>query len=432
MSLYHRHLQTLVQRFNHACDEFGYQNIVIHGGNTVGIADDDQSYPFRAYPSAQQWLPYDIEPDTWIVFSKQDGLTLHWPQGEDFWHVNSSQPGGDWSEDWTIQPTGDRSWLASLKKAAILTPQPEMLAGVKNLEINPAPLKHWLAFDRAYKTDWEIDHLRIANQIAAKGHLAAEAAFHDGLSEYDIHMAYLKATSQQQIEEPYGSIVGLNEAAAILHYEQKQLAEPSDHRTLLIDAGARHNGYASDITRTFTTDTGAFNALLKGVDELQQKLVAQCTIGTDYLSIHNSALTMTAELLNTSSICSLSVEEQLAKKIPQVFFPHGIGHLLGLQVHDVGGHQADREGHTTARPEHAPFLRLLRPLDEGVVITIEPGVYFIPMLLEKMIAETPDHGCDLALIETLKPFGGIRIEDNVVVRHEGPLNLSRASFAELS
>jgi Xaa-Pro dipeptidase len=66
-----------------------------------------------------------------------------------------------------------------------------------------------------------------------------------------------------------------------------------------------------------------------------------------------------------------------------------------------------------------------------VVITIEPGVYFIPMLLEKMIAETPDHGCDLALIETLKPFGGIRIEDNVVVRHEGPLNLSRASFAEL-
>lgn len=434
MSLYHRHLQTLVQRYNEACAQFGLDAIVLHAGELEYYTNDDHSIAFKPAPWVQQWLPYDVPAGTWVVFSEQDGLHLYWPAHQDFWHVNPEEPSGPWTQDWNVQPAGNLSWLKALpNKTVVLSPTPTAQTLPDALSVNPADLTAWLAYDRAVKTEWEIENIRIANQRAARGHVAAEQAFHNGMSELDIHRAYLIASDQQQIDEPYGAIVALNEAAAILHYERKNQVSPQSHRTLLIDAGAKVLGYASDITRTFQHEQhGIFAQLLKAVDEFQQELVAACTVGTPYLDIHNLALQKTAQLLKDTGICSLTVEDQLNKRIPQVFFPHGIGHYLGLQVHDVGGHQIDRNGTTIERPEHAPFLRLMRNLEENVVVTIEPGLYFIPMLLEKMKVNTTNHGCDFKLIDELTPFGGIRIEDDVVVKREGPLNLSRASFSELA
>ncbi|EAR09086.1 Xaa-Pro dipeptidase [Reinekea blandensis] len=432
MSLYHRHLQTLVERFNHACEAFELDAILLYSGWPLAYPYDDMTYPFRPFPMVQQWLPYLPTPDTWVLFSVNQGLSLHWPEQQDFWHVSPSAPKGDWTRDWNIQANGDLSWLNTLKgNVAVLAPYPEQLDLPIAAQINPTDLMHWLNYDRAVKTEWEIDQMRQANDAAARGHKAAAQAFHQGLSEYEIHLAYLQASHQQQVQEPYSAIVALNERAATLHYEQKQTVASSGHRTLLIDAGAQTLGYASDITRTTTPDGTLFATLVSDMDRLQQELVAACTVDTHYQQVHELALQKTAELLHRHQLCTLSPEAQLAKRIPQTFFPHGIGHLLGLQVHDIGGFQQDRDGTMAPRPEHAPFLRLLRPLQDGMTLTIEPGLYFIPMLLEKMIAGTPDHGCDLDLIDSLKPFGGIRIEDNVLVRQEGPLNLTRAAFDNL-
>ncbi|WP_320824249.1 Xaa-Pro dipeptidase [Reinekea sp.] len=430
MSLYQDHLQTLMLRYQQACEQFQLDAIAVHAGSLTHYALDDLSHPFHPAAFAQQWLPYDLPANTWVLYSPTQGLSLYWPAKQDFWHVSPAAPFGEWSGQWRIIAAVDTGWLTDLPgRVAVISNSPNALAKVlarrNRLIMNPEHLTHWLNFDRAVKTEWEIEQLRRANQRALLGHAAAEQAFLAGQSEMEIHRAYLCATEQQQIDEPYGAIVGLNESAAVLHYERKNLIRPDQARTLLIDAGVKVNGYGSDITRTFTTDQGVFKELVERVDTFQRQLVELCQVGTPYLDIHEAALRYSAETLRATGICSLSVEEQLDKQITQVFFPHGIGHLLGLQVHDVGGHQQDRSGMVEKPPKHAPFLRLTRPLAEGTVITIEPGLYFIPMLLTKMQAEIGKHGCDLALIEQLKPYGGARIEDNIAVRSTGPENLSR-------
>ncbi len=425
MERYRQHLTALLNRYTQACDEFNLDAIAIHSGQLTYYKNDDLSHPFHPAAIAQQWLPYDIAPDTWLLITKDQQCSLYWPAQQDFWHVMPKEPDGPWVGDWTIVAAKDSNWLKKLStKCAIISPQPESIDSATGAIINPEALIQWLNYDRAIKTPWEIEQLQYANNIGIKGHLAAKNAFNNGASEYDIHLAFLTATQQQQIEEPYGSIIALNENAAVLHYEHKKIHAPTQSKTLLIDAGFKHYGYASDITRTFTNDEGIFKGLLQSVDEYQKQLNSLCVPGAHYEDIHEAALTYCANTLLNSGLCKLNVEEQLAKKIPQVFFPHGIGHLLGLNVHDVGGRQISRDGKTKPPGDHAPFLRMTRTLEKDMVITIEPGLYFIPMLIDKMTTDVKDHGCDLDLINQLKSFGGIRIEDNIVVDAE-PINLTR-------
>ena len=432
MALYQQHLQTLIKRFTQACERFNVDVIILHSGSTSYYAGDDLSHPFHPNPMAQQWLPYNLPPDTWIVFQPGVKPLLLWPAQQDFWHVTSTKPEGDWTNDWTIQAETSMSWLSAITKTAALFSLQALAKHLpQNIEVNPTLISHWLNYDRAYKTAWEINNIRLANDRAVVGHQAAEHAFFAGKSEFAIHLAYLKATEQQQIDEPYGSIIAVNEASAILHYERKNQTAPSQVRSLLIDAGVKVNGYASDITRTFTPPKSLFADLVDALDALQLNLVSLCTSGTPYPAIHDRTLQLIAELLKSVGLCRWSIEEQLAKKIPQVFFPHGIGHLLGLQVHDVGGLQVNQEGNMANRPDHAPFLRLLRTLEDDMVVTIEPGLYFIPMLIQQMEANQPNHGCDMALIEKLIPFGGIRIEDNIVIKQQTPVNLTRDTFTTL-
>ncbi len=122
-------------------------------------------------------------------------------------------------------------------------------------------------------------------------------------------------------------------------------------------------------------------------------------------------------------------DEALESGLSSVFFPHGIGHLLGLQVHDVAGLARDSSGTEIPRPEGHPFLRLTRRLEPGFVVTIEPGLYFIDLLLDA--ARTAGHGgrINWDAVERLRPYGGIRIEDDVACTAGAPENLTRDAFA---
>lgn len=432
MQAYSEHFQLLLLRYQQLCEQHDLDAIFITSGSLSYYPDDDQTHTYRANPYAQQWLPYAPSPDTWIEIPSSGTPTLHWPAQQDFWHCKPTRPSGEWTRHWEINAQTSNEWMKHIRgNIAILSTTPKSVPDILEGFVNPSHIVQELNYYRAYKSAWEIEQMALASHKAAKGHIAAEQAFKTGLSEFEIHLAYLSASQQQQIEEPYGSIVAVNEAAAILHYEQKRHGLQTSNQTLLIDAGATVNGYASDITRTVTTDIGLFNTLIKDVEKLQLELVDMCRPNTPYELIHEQALLGTAHILLNRGICKHSVEKQLAMRIPQVFFPHGIGHLLGLQVHDVGGRQVSPDGSVRKPAEHAPYLRLTRELASGMVVTIEPGLYFIPMLLDKMISDIPDHGCDLALIESLKPMGGIRIEDNVVVTDNNPRNLSREAFAAI-
>jgi Xaa-Pro dipeptidase len=111
-----------------------------------------------------------------------------------------------------------------------------------------------------------------------------------------------------------------------------------------------------------------------------------------------------------------------------VFYPHGIGHLLGLQVHDVGGLQGSPDGKQIERPYNHPFLRLTRKLEDGFVVTVEPGFYFIDQLLDEAKTKPIGKMIDWKRVAELKHFGGVRIEDNVVARPGGQENLTRPAF----
>lgn len=424
-TLYQEHLAVLSNRYENAMTHFGLDAIVLASGEKSYYFQDDHTHPFHAYSGAQQWLPFTLGAETYVVLKTGEKPTLIWPIRDDFWHAPNPVPSGDWQHDWNIVTARKADkWFADLpKQTAWLGPQSMPFA------VACEGLKAYVDFAKAVKTDFEIQAMRQASMRGSAGHIAAKEAFLAGGSELEIHLAFLKASQQSAFQEPYPGIVGLNEHAAVLHYEHKSIEQMANSRTLLIDAGANEHGYASDITRTFTRHDDDFNALINDLDTMEQKLCRSAMSGVSFRDLHQDTLVGIATLLLEHKICSLSVEEQLTKRIPQVFFPHGLGHLLGLQVHDVGGHQIDQAGTLSKPDDSAPFLRLTRTLEKNMVITIEPGLYFIPMLIDKMKAEVSNHGCDMARIQHFMPYGGIRIEDNVVVKNDQPENLTRIAFS---
>jgi len=187
------------------------------------------------------------------------------------------------------------------------------------------------------------------------------------------------------------------------------------------------NGYASDITRTYANDKSpdVFRRLLDGMDALQRNLVGQVAPGKPYVDIQIAAHRGVARLLHDAGILKAAPEEAVTRGFTRPFLPHGVGHHLGLQVHDVGGHQVDARGTKQQPPAEHPYLRTTRPLDVGHVVTIEPGLYFIPMLLDPLRESSDASLFDWQQIDGLLPYGGIRIEDDVLVTPTGQEDLTR-------
>ncbi len=296
--------------------------------------------------------------------------------------------------------------------------------------INDADLLARLHYDRAVKTPYELECLRRATALGVRGHRAALAAFRSGASEYQAHMRYLEACTQREEEMPYNNIVAYNENAAVLHYQHLARRPPRHRRSFLIDAGAQFRGYAADITRTYAGDAGRFAELVEATNRAQLALCEEIVTGRDYREVHLSAHRRLGDVLQETGVTTVSGETALERGITGVFFPHGIGHLLGLQVHDVGGVMGDLSGRERERPPGHPHLRLTRMLEPGVVVTVEPGLYFIDSLLEGARADPARATLiDWDVVEELRPCGGIRIEDNVVATAGKPENMTRDAFA---
>ena len=156
----------------------------------------------------------------------------------------------------------------------------------------------------------------------------------------------------------------------------------AERRSLLIDAGAQFNGYACDITRTYAAHDGAFATLVEAVDSAQQSLCGEVRPGIDYCEFQMRAHSALAQVLRDADVIATPAAEAVESGLSRVFFPHGIGHLLGLQVHDVGGFMRDATGARIEPPATQPFLRLTRKLEPGFAVTVEPGIYFIDSLLQ--------------------------------------------------
>ncbi len=167
------------------------------------------------------------------------------------------------------------------------------------------------------------------------------------------------------------------------------------------------------------------------MDELQQSLCAAVRPGIEWRDLHQTAHLLLAELLRDAGIIHVEANEALERGITRVFLPHGLGHLLGLQVHDVGGFQSSPDSPPRPAPAEHPHLRLTRTLEEDFVVTMEPGLYFIDSLLEAAQHGPLRDAIDWLRVDALRPCGGIRIEDDLVVTRDGHDNLTRQAFAAL-
>jgi Xaa-Pro dipeptidase len=419
-----------MQRTDSALAECGFEALVIHSGAPPVLFLDDQDYPFKVNPHFKAWVPVTDNPHCALVYvpGKRPRLLFHRP--EDFWHKPAELPQAAWSEAIDLTAVASEAQAAEhwgrLGRTAFIGP---VGAGEANITVNPPPLLARLHFDRAVKTDYELQCMRLASQLAARGHRAALEVFRRGGSEYQAHMAYLAACAQREEEMPYNNIVAFNENSAVLHYQHLQRDPPRDARSFLIDAGAQYRGYAADVTRTYAHKPGRFGELIAAVERAQLALCAEITPGRDYREVHLSAHKRLGDVLHEVGLCKLAGQAALEAGLTSVFFPHGIGHLLGLQVHDVGGVMGDQSGKERERPEGHPYLRLTRRLEPGVVVTVEPGIYLIDSLLAKARADARRELIDWSVVEVLKPFGGVRIEDNVATRAGTPENLTRDAFA---
>ena len=426
---YAAHLATLVQRSEAALARAGFDHLVIASGVEKYHFLDDRPYPFRANPHFRHWLPLAQQPHCWIVHTPGRRPLLVHHQPDDYWHVPPAPPEGFWVEHFDLRVIREpREAAAHLPRGRVAIVGEADAAVADAVPNNPQPLLDLLHHERGFKTAYELDRMRRAQRRAWKGHRAAEAAFRNGGSEREIHRAYLDASGHGDLDLPYGSIICLNAHAAVLHYQHQSPERPAKHLSFLIDAGAEVDGYAADITRTYAAREGAFADLITAVEDEQQALCAQVRAGRDFRDLHLECHLRLAGVLRNAGIVDMDPGAMVAEGVTRVFFPHGLGHLIGLQVHDVGGRH-DREGREIPRPQGHPYLRLTRTLAPGMVVTIEPGLYFIPSLLAELRAGPHAGAVDWDAVEALLPYGGIRIEDEVACTEDEPENLTREAEA---
>lgn len=434
VSPYREHLATLQSRAETALERGGFDHLVVPSGSVHYQVFDDRDYPYAANPQFKAWVPLTRNPGSWLVATPGHRPKLVYLQPRDYWHVVPEAPGGEWAEHFDVvvirTPEDALQHLpGDADRCAILgEPHSALGAYVPN---NPQPVLDYLEYHRAYKTPYEIAMMREANRLGVRGHRAAERAFRAGASEFGIHLAYCQAAGQDSNDLPYNNIVALNAHGAVLHYTERDRLPPRPLHSFLIDAGASHAGYASDITRTYATDTGSeFQRMIDAVDGVQRTLCNQVRAGTDYRQLHLDAHLALAGVLEDFGVLKATPDAAVERGISAAFFPHGLGHGIGLQVHDVAGFAASDSGGTIPKPDGHPFLRLTRTLEPGMAVTIEPGLYFIDLLLDKLRDDGHADSIDWDRVQAFKPYGGIRIEDDVVCTDGAPVNLTREAFDE--
>jgi len=411
-----------------------FRGIVFAAGEEVLYHADDQPVPFKPSFHFARWAPVK-GPDHLLVFRPGELPTLIKVVPRDYWYETPSDPEHPYLTTLCVETVADSkaavSAVGNLEGLAYVGPDDgtARALSIEAEKVEPEELMARLDWDRGLKTAYEAECIRRAVGRAALGHAAVRSDAEQGRSERSMHAGYLAATEHLENEVPYTNIIAWNEHSAVLHYQSKQIQAPSMTLNLLVDAGASVYGYASDITRTYPQAAAhrAFRELVNDLDLLQRELVEGVGPGRSYLDLHEAAHRGVAKILRELSILKVKPDEAFERGLTDPFFPHGLGHHLGLQVHDVGGRQQSPAGGTLNPPTRHSHLRTTREMAAGQILTIEPGIYFIAMLLEPYRQGEHSSAFNWKLIDELLLCGGARIEDDILCTEDGREDLSRRS-----
>jgi len=302
--------------------------------------------------------------------------------------------------------------------------------GIEDFRVDNGVLYDAIVECRVIKSKEEIELLRHINKISSQAHCWVMGHAQAGMREFQLesmfqHWGYFKGGCRHQ---SYTSICGCGTNGSILHYghagaPNDGIIQPGD--MCLLDMGAEYKCYTSDITCSFPVD-GNFTAdqrlIYQAVLDAQFSCMRSMRPGVSYIDMHTLAYKVILSHLQKGGLLKGDVEEMMKVNLGSVFMPHGLGHFMGLDTHDVGGRP---KGHQKQTLDGYKSLRCCVNLEPGMVLTVEPGVYFNDYALDRAL-KNPEQAKFLneEVIARFRGMGGIRLEDDVLVTETGIENLT--------
>jgi Xaa-Pro aminopeptidase len=405
-----RRRRAVAERWN-----VGSEAVLIGAGEPIHIPGRaDRTYPFRSH-SEYFYLTDRERPGGVLAFDADAGwvdFVMPVSRDELVWE-GAPADGQD-----GVPVDELEKWLAARRgRPTVNLGAP--IAGVTADDDLGAEFRRQLNYVRRPKDALELDRMRIAERATSAGFSAVVPLLSAGRTERGVQVE-LEAEFFRQGADflAFDTIVASGANSGVLHFPPTTRAL-GDGELVLIDAGAEFRAYASDVTRTYPV-SGSFTAEQAAIHEVVARAgraaTARALPGTEFRDIHRTAALTIAEGLTDFGLLRGPSETLLESGAVSLFFPHGIGHMVGLGVRDAGEVLPGRE------PEPGmPRLRADLPLEAGHVVTIEPGIYFIPALLgDPGTRAELGELVDWDRADAMLGFGGVRIEHNVHVTDEGP------------
>jgi Xaa-Pro dipeptidase len=448
------HREKIIQRMTKRLNSTSLSNkaILLHGGSEMNRYDTDTTHAFRQ-ESFFQYLFGVKEPDcAGLIDMHTKKSILFIPRLNEEWELwcgerkslhffkSHYQVDAVYYMDEILNILQDQLHIKKLfllrgknTDSGLETSTTSTFEGIGNFDLDYTILYQELVECRVIKSEKELELLRFINTLSSQAHMQVMHKIQPGQMEFHAESEFLYFCYSQGGARlhAYTCICGSGNNAATLHYghagapNDKKL---SDKDLLLNDMGAELHGYASDITCTFPIN-GKFTKdqkmIYEGVLKAHNAVLQAIQPGVSYIDMHLlSHRVLTQHLLENGLFQNGTVDELMDHEISAFFYPHGLGHFMGLDVHDVGGYPMD--GPKRSEKKILQKLRLVRILEPGMVLTVEPGCYFIEAQIQKVLANPQT--CQFLNQEMLARFrgtGGVRIESNVIVTKNGAENITQ-------
>lgn len=450
--------------------------IVLEGTKTSNYPDSDNVKPFRqdryfyylsgcnepdcilSYDIAKDWLTLYLPPVNWSRFY-YDGRGINAEEAlrkYDIDEAKSVLTDADGASLWA--KIGEPECCPLITLASLHSAK-------DGIKVKSVDLKRALDKCRLVKDEYEIKMIRKANDISAQAHKDVLLQLHCCSSEAEAEAVYMRrCIANLAKEQSYEPIFGAGENASTLHYIKND--KPfGKSQLLLIDAGCEWQCYASDVTRTIPINrenpgvwpSKEAEQIYKAVEKIQAECIELMKPGNRFSQVSAEAQRLTIQALLDLGILKGDVKAIEAAGTGRAFLPHGLGHHVGLEVHDVqppvvikhGCRRSREYGGSSvfrgARQGNAPMMNneqssatsiptkiIDPPMEPGNVITVEPGIYFNGLVLSKYYYSNPSHAkfIDLKVLQRFIHLGGVRIEDDILITKDGNENLTTAPKGE--
>ena len=414
---------TLNERRRRAAASFGTDTplVVIAAGEPIQKPGGlDQTYPFIPHPE-YYWLTGSRRPGGVVTYDAQNGwddFVRPVSADERLWEGEPEVPPGE-------DVAGFLDWLKPRTPTAIAA----VGAAIDGLEADKEAselAQGRLDIARRPKDEAELVIIKKAVEATARGFAHVREQICSGVNERFLQIELEGTMFRHGCDGVgFGTIVGAGTHAAVLHFEPGERVVGDDD-LVLVDAGGSIVGYTADVSRTYSAK-GKFTPEQQAVYDIvlsaQLAAIDKCRVGVEWADVHRTAAATLALGLRDLGILKGEIDDLLDTEAIALFFPHGIGHMLGLGVRDVGGRAVGRD----LRKVCGARLRVDLPLEQDFLMTIEPGLYFVPAIIDS--AENREKFADAVAWDSLerwRPVGGVRIEDDILVTSGAPDNLTKA------